>query len=413
MKDFLTKLLTARNARIAEVKELIKNSASADEVRSLGAELDTLNVEVREIQKQLDALDAPAAMSVRDTRGMNPLGSFTAGAPAARAVDPHDTPEYREAFMNFVCRGVPIPMELREDAQTTTTTASAVIPTTLMTEIIRKMESYGNLYSLVRKINVQGGVEFPVLSVKPTASWITETAVSDTQAITANTKVSFSYYGLECRISQTLLSNVVSYDVFNNMFAELATEAIVKALEVGIINGSGSGQMTGIVTKLASVTAQNISLSPTDFTSWSAWKKQVFAKIPKAYQNGIFVMAQGTFDGYIDGMVDSTGQPIARVNYGIEGGMAYRFGGKRVETVEESVIKSYDTATAATASTAGDVVAVYFNPTDYCINSNLQLQIVKWTDNDSNEVKTKAILICDGKPLDTNGMLLIRKGKAS
>ena len=41
------------------------------------------------------------------------------------------------------------------------------------------------------------------------------------------------------------------------------------------------------------------------------------------------------FDGYIDGMTDKNGQPIGRVNYGIDGGETYRFGGKEVITVEE------------------------------------------------------------------------------
>ena len=32
---------------------------------------------------------------------------------------------------------------------------------------------------------------------------------------------------------------------------------------------------------------------------------------------------KGLFDGYIDGMVDKQGQPIGRVNYGIDGGETY------------------------------------------------------------------------------------------
>ena len=41
-------------------------------------------------------------------------------------------------------------------------------------------------------------------------------------------------------------------------------------------------------------------------------------------------------------MVDSNGQPLARVNYGIENGESYRFGGKEVEIVEPEVIKDWD-----------------------------------------------------------------------
>ena len=126
----------------------------------------------------------------------------------------------------------------------------------------------------------------------------------------------------------------------------------------------------------------------------------------KAYRRGEFVMAQGTFDGYIDGMVDSVGQPIGRVNYGIDGSETYRFGGKNVQTVEDDLIKSYD------AASTGDIVAIFVNWEDYAINSNLTLQVVKWTDQDTNTIKNKAILICDGKLVDPNGVLIIKKGAA-
>lgn len=329
--------------------------------------------------------------------------------------DPSETNEYRTAFMNFVCRGTEIPADLRASvapmlnvaATTTTTDAGAVIPTTITREIIREMKSYGNLYAKIRKLNVQGGVEFPILTLKPTASWIGESKSSDDQKLEAKTKVSFSYYGLECKIAQTLLAAVVTFEEFQQMFTQLAVEAIVAAKEKAIISGTGSGQFLGI-TKDTRVPAKNVvTLTPDDFTSYSAWKKKVMAKIPKAYRKGEFVMAQGTFDGYIDGMVDANGQPIGRVNYGIDGEENYRFCGKTVDTVEDDVIPSYDDAAT------GDVVAVFFNPTDYAENSNGSFSTVKWTDHDDNAVKTKVLHICDGKLLDPNGVIIIKKGEAA
>lgn len=329
--------------------------------------------------------------------------------------DPSETNEYRTAFMNFVCRGTEIPADLRASvapmlnvaATTTTTDAGAVIPTTITREIIREMKSYGKLYAKIRKLNVQGGIEFPILTLKPTASWIGESKSSDDQKLEAKTKVSFSYYGLECKIAQTLLAAVVTFEEFQQMFTQLAVEAIVAAKEKAIISGTGSGRFLGI-TKDTRVPAKNVvTLTPDEFTSYSAWKKKVMAKIPKAYRKGEFVMAQGTFDGYIDGMVDANGQPIGRVNYGIDGEENYRFCGKTVDTVEDDVIPSYDDAAT------GDVVAVFFNPTDYAENSNGSFSTVKWTDHDDNAVKTKVLHICDGKLLDPNGVIIIKKGEAA
>ena len=393
-KQYLENMISEKEARMTEIDGLIKASQSADEVRALGAEKTKLTNEVAEARRQVTAFE--------QFNGLNPLDSFKKDEKREEAVNKADTKEYREAFMNYVCRNTPIPMELRD--ATTTTDASAVIPTTLLREIIRKMDTYGNIWAKVRKLNVQGGVDIPVLSLTPVANWIGETTPSEDQKVQANQKISFSYYGIECKIAQTLLANVTTLEMFQSLFVELATEAIVKAIEVAIIKGTGSGQPMGVTVDNRVPTANVITLASADFTTWDGWKKKVFAKMKKAYRHGIFLMAQGTFDGYIDGMVDKNGQPIARVNYGIEGGETYRFGGKTVETVEDDVIADYESAST------GDVVAVFIDLSKYGVNSNMTMNVVKWTDHDTNQVKNKAQMIVDGKLIDPNGVLIIKKG---
>ena len=60
-------------------------------------------------------------------------------------------------------------------------------------------------------------------------------------------KITFNYYGLECKISQTLLVNVTTLAMFQELFVPLAVEAMTITLEKAVINGSGSGQPTGIL----------------------------------------------------------------------------------------------------------------------------------------------------------------------
>ena len=67
----------------------------------------------------------------------------------------------------------------------------------------------------------------------------------------------------------------------------------------------------------------------------------------------------------------------------------------------------------ATDAATGDVVGVFMKPTDYAVNSNLKMVTVKWVDHDTNQVKNKCILICDGKLVDANGVLIIKKGAVS
>ena len=117
-----------------------------------------------------------------------------------------------------------------------------------------------------------------------------------------------------------------------------------------------------------------------------------------------FVMNQSTFDTGIDGMEDKNGQPIGRTNYGVNGEETYRFMGKNVETVEDDVLPSWDDANE------GDVIAVFMNFSDYVINTNMEMQVVKWTDHDNNKIKNKCLMVVDGKVADAAGIILVKKG---
>lgn len=434
MKEKLKKLIADKEKRLAELKQRAKTTEDIAELRALNEDVDDIIDELRELKEMYGEADKPrddrkpreggsddgndngnVDVTIDEGRALDPVAAMrmdNGGKNAAKRGknDPYDTTEYREAFMNFVCRGVPIPAKLREmrdDATTTTSDASAVIPTTILREIIKEVSVYGNLFDEIRHLNIQGGVQVPILTLKPEAHWITAdtgTKESPDQKIQANQSVTFSYYGLECKIAQTLLTSVTTLEMFQQQFVPLAAEAMAKALDIAVMNGSGSGEPLGVTNDSRVPAANVIELSSADMASWAGWKKNVFAKMKKAYRGGKFYMAQGTFDGYIDGMVDDNGQPIGRVNYGIDGDERYRFGGRIVDTVEDDVLPNYDDAEE------GDVIAVFFKPQDYAFNSNLTMTTQKWIDHETNQIKNKVILIGDGKLLDPYGVLIIKKG---
>lgn len=394
---------------------LFKRKQLMDEAKGF---LDAGNIEqFNAVKKQVEELDAqyevaseaqanfaalqngavvPAAM--QDLGAGDPNG----GANPTERSDPYASPEYANAFMNYACRHIPMPAKfLNAAASTTSADAGAVIPTTMVKEIVRELRERGVIFQQMRHMNIQGGVEIPILDLKPTANWVGEGA-SDDQKLSAKETISFSYYGLECKISQSILVSIVTIEEFQALFVELSVEAIMEAVEKGAFNGTGSGQMLGVCKdpRVKNV----VTLTAAEFGKWDSWKKKVFAKIKKRYQKGMFYMALGTFEGYIDGMVDSAGQPVGRTNYGIADGPTYRFGGKNVEPVEDDVLPLYDSAAE------GDVVAVYMNMKDFVFNSNMVMTVVHWTDHDNNKKKTKVMLICDGKIADANGVILVKKG---
>ena len=373
--------------------------------------LDAGNIEqfnaVRQQVTDLDARYEAAAEAQANFAAMqngavvpSAMQNLGAGDPNAEGSDPYASPEYANAFMNYACRHIPMPAKfLNAAASTTSADAGAVIPTTMVKEIVRELRERGVIFQQMRHMNIQGGVEIPILDLKPTANWVGEGA-SDDQKLSAKDTISFSYYGLECKISQSILVSIVTIEEFQALF--VAVEAIMEAVEKGAFNGTGSGQMLGVCKdpRVKNV----VILTAAEFGKWDSWKKKVFAKIKKRYQKGMFYMALGTFEGYIDGMVDSAGQPVGRTNYGIADGPTYRFGGKNVEPVEDDVLPLYDSAAE------GDVVAVYMNMKDFVFNSNMVMTVVHWTDHDNNKKKTKVLLICDGKIADANGVILVKKG---
>ena len=210
LRNYLQKTIDAKNKRATELKDRIKTATTADEVRSLGDTLDEVLTELEDAKAQLAELDdegdddttgddddnSRAQIPVSaELRGGTPFAAFATVKRSDKKTDRHDTPEYRSAFMEYVCRGVEIPAELRTDVVTGVADASAVIPTSLMNEIITKMDTYGNVYKLIRKLNVQGGIAIPILSLKPEAAWVGE-GKSDSQKIKADEKITFSYFGV-------------------------------------------------------------------------------------------------------------------------------------------------------------------------------------------------------------------------
>lgn len=394
-----------RNALMEELQNIANAEAfDKDAFDSKKAEVEALDKQFSDeaqAQADIDALNN-IAPSVNHLVGME---ANSQADPKPAESDAFSGTEYRNAFMAYVQKGEAIPEQfVNQNQLTTTAETGAVIPTTIVQEIIKGMKVRGVIWNSVRKLNVQGGVQFPINDLIPVAHWITEAQASEDQKLSAKNSVTFSYYGLECKLAQSLLVSVVTLAEFESQFTEMATEAIITALEIGVFNGSGTGQMKGILNETRIPAENTITLTEAEFGKWADWKKKVFAKMKKAYRNGTFYMAQSTFDGQIDGMVDTTGQPIGRVNYGIDSGEVYKFGGKTVETVEDDVIEPFESAGT------GDVVAVFGDLKNYAVNTNLQMSTVKWVDHDTNKVKNKVIMIVDGKVLDPNGFLIIKKG---
>lgn len=394
-KQYITDLLSDPECTVefAQLRAEAEIIAGEVERRNAAAQLRSLNI----------AAVAGGAGTVID--GQSAINARSNPAAPAASEDPFDTAEYRNAFMEYVCRGTAIPMELRADATTTTADVPVMIPTTLQNQIIEKMSEYGDIWNKVTKMNVQGGIEFPVLDLKAEAFWIGEEETSEYQKLMADEKISFMFYQLECRMAQTILASVTTFAMFQARFVPAMAEAMVRALEQAIVRGDGSGKFLG-VTKDARVT-NVVELSAAEIGDWQAWHKKVKAKMPKAYRVGEFYMCQSTWDTYIETMADDNRAPVSIGYNPVTGEEVYRLVGKTVCTTEPDIFPDFDSAEV------GDVIGVFIDWKNYVVNSQMVMKTDKWHDYESNKDKYRCLMIADGKVLDPYGIILIKKGASA
>lgn len=432
-KKVLEKRLARLQAKKTKLTERALASQDAAEVRSINEELGELNEEIAETQEEIDTIEEvtpdpepdpnqqrsnPPVGAQQVNNGI-PMASYSqnpAGTQQRENKDPYASMEYREAFKAYVQRGTPIPENLTQRAggdagPTVAADLGMIIPTTIMNEFIKKVSKvYGQLYSKVRKLNIQGGVKFPISDLKANFKWITETTPSARQkAGDVKEYVEFSYNIGEIRVSQTLLSQVVALQMFEDEIVRIMTEAYVEAMDKGIIAGKGAGQMLGILkdTRVTEQTGHIIEFTAEQFGNWEQWRKRLFSMIPLSKRGkGEFIFTASTVESNLLTMKDANNRPIykeaAELNVG-ESATDGRFYGREVTMVEPDIVADFDTAGS------GDVVGVYWIPDDYAINTNLAFGMKRYFDEDKNEWVNKGLTIVDGKILDPSGVYIIKK----
>ena len=414
MKEFLQNLIKNKEARANELRKLIQDATTADEVRSYGNELTTVENELREAKVQLQQFEARNVTKEPSANGFNPSATVATVQMHQRksTEDKFGTMEYRMAFKKYVQTGEAIPHELRaggDNGTTVTTDIGMIIPTTVMNEFIKDVSKvYGQIYSKVRKLNVKGGVEFPISKLSANFKWITETTVSNKQkAGDIKDKVSFSYHIGEIRVAESLLAQVVSLDVFESEIVRIMVEAYVKAMDTAIISGTGSGQPLGITKdpRVTGNTGNIIEFEADELGDRSASRTKLFAKVPLSKRgSGEFLFPASTVESNLLTMKDANGRPLFReATDGTIGNLAGTFFGRDVTLVEPDIIKDYDTAST------GDIIGIFWTPNDYAINTQLQFGMKRYFDEDTNEWINKALTIVDGKILDVSGCYLLKK----
>lgn len=418
---FKKKLEEKRNKLIArrdDVEAKLVGEADAETRAALGETLKALRDDINEIEEMIASVDAPAEGASTNEggegRAFNPVAFMDMRG--GKATD--DKLEARKAFKNFIATGKK-PEKRGSDAEgNNTTDAATAIPENLVNEIMETIEHVGTIYNLVNKTSYPVGQTIPREALKPVATWVgrnDDSLASSTsgeggtstvqKGVNLTTSISFTNFKLRCEVAMTEEVAVMTLAAFERLFVKNVSAAMIRAIEYSIVDGDGYGMPTGILAS-AVRDGQAIEIGADESISYETLC-EVEAAIPAEKEGSAkWVMTKKTFMKIV-AMTDAVGQPIARVNYGIDGKPERTILGRDVVIyVPQANSKLGNLEMTVTDDT---IVAAVFDFNDYTLNCNYNLGISHKLDWDNEDHRTKAVAAYDGKVIDNASLVTLTK----
>ena len=466
IKDYLIKMIADKRAKIADLQKRGQESEDVNEVKAIINEVEEIKAEVSEAEVQLAALDEkevvenipetpveeekeeekaveeteeeekseeveaeehkeeetteevkeeekneePTSEEVRssdewakvDADNLKVLASYE-----QRGGNKMENLELRNAFMSAIQSGDLSKLEKRADGYTTTGNVEYVIPENLINDIITEINERGYILNLCNKTNFAVGQTIPTGLISISASWTGSTdgtnnsgegLGSSVQKGGVESTITFLNYKLRCCVGLTHEAGIQSLPIFEKKFVQQVADAMIEALETAVVSGTGVNQPKGV---LLETPKEGKALTAAELTYADALK--FVGAVPKRYRNGaVAFMSQNTFYDFM-AIVDKNGQPVARVNAGVDGEMKQYLFGMPVIFADEYLA---DFATAETDAT----FAFIYNFKEYTLNTSYNLGISQrdvW-ENENREIK--AVLSCDGKAVTINSLVTFKKG---
>ena len=409
MKEKLMKLLDSKQEQRKNLVSALVSGETAEERSATNTAIEALDREIAELRDMIAACDEPAAPAA--TPAVDPV--VVGVAEIGKRNFDNSSLEYRTAFKNYIANGNTT--ELRAAAGNTTgaNNVNTVIPANLINQIMEKIESVGTIYNLVTKTSYPVGQTIPREATKPVATWVGVSTSNSGEGngstvgkgVTLDTAIVFAHFKLRCEVAMTEEVAQMSLPAFEALFVKNVSLAMLRAIEFAIVDGTGTGMPTGILSATVP-TGQAIEIAAADKLSYSTLC-DVEAAIPAEYEaNAKWCMTKKTFMSFI-GMVDQNGQPIARVNYGINGKPERTLLGREVILYvpqSGSHLKNY-----ADTVSEDSLVAFVYDFSDYTLNSNYDLGIQHKIDWDNEDHRTKAVAAYDGKVVDNGSLVTLTK----
>ena len=308
----------------AKAIEARAQAIQSDIASNPNADIQAYGIELEGIERALEEKSAQP-----ETRAQAPAGIEHTAADAEKADDPAGTPEYRRAFYRYL-QGHQLTsaekaafdaanVEKRgTDYFNDLSNAAAVVPTQTLNEIIVKARDQGGFLSTARGFNMPANISIPIATPGEAASWHVEGDLVNTEKVSPTT-VSFAAYEIMRILSISAATRVMSIDAFESYLSEELASSIMAALAKGSIDGTGSGQATGVISGItwkdadeasASDRVNKITVAADEALAFTDILDAI-ALLHRGYSNGAkFYMNNRTLYQDVYGIHDEVNRPV-------------------------------------------------------------------------------------------------------
>ena len=284
------------------------------------ADISSLNIELKGIKEAKENAETRSQMKTNlkfiDGANMNQGENLT-------AENVLDSKEYRTAFYKNLLgqkmdeqekRAFSLGLEVSEkrtDAYNTSgdSGTTAVLPTSTLNEIVKKARTMGGLMAECRAFNMPTKVSIPVATPGTAASWHTEGSKVDSEKASL-AAVSFDGYEIIKVFSISAKVRRMSIPAFESYLVEELTACVMSTIEAALVNGTGSGQGTGLESGITWGAGNKKEIGKSASFTYADVVDTV-ALLGRGYAQGAkWAMNNKTLYSVFYGMTDENGRPV-------------------------------------------------------------------------------------------------------
>ena len=310
----LEKRLQEIETRKLEIRKLLESDSKDINLDELEKELRALEAEKQELERR-KAIAEGIQAGTTQARTISVIGQIE---PRNQTVEEIlASPEYRSAYLKRL-QGKEL-TEAEKRALTTvqdstgSDSAGAAVPTQTLNKIIDKMRQTSALFPRINVSYVPGNLSIVVAGAKNAAAWKAE-GTDGTPADDTVVSIQLTGYELIKLVEMSAAAEAMTIDAFEQYITSEIGRQMAIAVEYAILNGSGPGKPTGILTGIT-WDANNSHSYTTAAISYDALVDGL-ALLPTMYhQNAVFVMNRKMlFSGIRKIKAQQDGQPIFTYN---------------------------------------------------------------------------------------------------